>query len=110
MADHWVLRDMLHYLFVCDEHEFPDDRIRVQLAFTWLIQAYSGCRPGSIVESTQHRGTNDGLLYQDVLLQAERKNGELQYCIAVEFRHRKGRPNEPYVHPLIFLCILIITH
>lgn len=90
------MSDLIHFLFVCDEHEFLDDRFRVQLAFAMLIEAYTGCRPGSIVVSSTRWRLNDGLLYQDVILQAERRNDALHYVMTIRLRYRKSRPNEVY--------------
>ncbi len=112
VADQSVLNDLIHYLFVCDEHEFRDDRFRVQLAFAMLVQAYIGCRPGSIVETGTRWSTNDGLFYQDVTLQAERTNDDLHFVMTVYLRHRKSQPNLTYrllCHVLVFdadICYL----
>ena len=59
-----------YYYWVYDTEAFALERDRVQLATVFLFLAYTGCRPGAIVESgcTGIRGTNKALLYGYVKL------------------------------------------
>ena len=41
IADHTTLKSLIHYLFVCDEAKFQHERLRVQLALSMLIMAYT---------------------------------------------------------------------
>ena len=66
LADHGVARDILHFLWACDEHEMAHPRMRLQMSFAILLLFYTGARPGEIIESTQHKKSNEGLQYQDI--------------------------------------------
>ncbi|KAI4097220.1 MAG: hypothetical protein LQ348_005594 [Seirophora lacunosa] len=70
----------LYYHWIFDTETFPTERDRVQLAFFILLLAYTGSRPGAIVESDIKgiRRTNEALnLTMDQKLQA-RNQPELQ--------------------------------
>lgn len=68
---------MLQHLWT-EDYNFGNDRYRVQLALGLQILMYSASRPGAIVESYCHRGTNELPLYQDfrvglIVLEGEKK-------------------------------------
>ena len=56
-----MVKDILSFLWTIDEAEFPHLRIRPQIALSLLIMLYIGLRPGEFLESTAHRGSNQGL-------------------------------------------------
>ncbi|KAL9050325.1 MAG: hypothetical protein Q9206_005133 [Seirophora lacunosa] len=60
----------LYYHWIFDTETFPTERDRVQLAFFILLLAYTGSRPGAIVESDIKgiRRTNEALKYKDIKL------------------------------------------
>ncbi|KAL8673854.1 MAG: hypothetical protein Q9168_001719 [Polycauliona sp. 1 TL-2023] len=66
----------LYYHWIYDTETFPTGRDRVQLAFYILLLAYTGSRPGAIVESAVSgiRGTNEALKYKDINLTLVRPN------------------------------------
>ncbi len=98
LADASVLRDLVHFIWVCDEVEYHHERSRIQLVFCMLLMAYTGSRPGSIVEPEYRSGSNDGLLYGDVALELHRHDQGVWFNLLVTIRNRKGRSREnPYV-------------
>ncbi|KAL8724132.1 MAG: hypothetical protein Q9166_008119 [cf. Caloplaca sp. 2 TL-2023] len=60
----------LYYHWIFDTETFPTERDRIHLAFFILLLAYTGSRPGAIVESDIRgiRGTNEALKYKDINL------------------------------------------
>ncbi len=67
-----------------------------------LVMAYTGVRPGSIMEATYHANSNEGLVYGDVEVTLVKvKSGELQIVLGVKIRNRKHRryTGEAYVIP-----------
>ena len=91
IADHTTLKSLIHYLFVCDEARFHHERLRVQLALSMLIMAYTGSRPGAILESMYHRQSNDGLRYEDIEVNLVQVNGVVRLTLALKFQNRKNR-------------------
>lgn len=96
LADIEVTKDLLYFLWACDEYCFKHPRVRVQLAFAILILVFTGLRPGEFVESSAWRGSNEGLKYKDVILQAlPCTNGEVRFVLEIKLRNRKNhRENE----------------
>ena len=90
MVDKCVLKDLIHYLLVCDEEEYRNERVRVQLALSMFLMAYTGSRPGAIVEPSYWPGLNDGLLYKD----CEVIFSGAEICVRITFRNRKNRRAE----------------
>jgi hypothetical protein len=54
----------MEYLWRSDDHDYPHERYRVQLAFLLVVFSSSGARAGAIVESSGYRGTNEALTYK----------------------------------------------
>ncbi len=75
-----------------------------------LVMSYTGARPGSLIESQYHRGSNNGLLYKDVEVTLLKMDGSLKIVLGVKLRHRKHRRNsgEAYVETLCHYTILLI--
>lgn len=92
MATCAVVEDVLHFLWACDEHSFKHRRERLQLAFCIIIFGSLGIRPGEIVESNTHRGSNEGLKYKDCELIMLR-SGKLK--LVFKRRLRKGQRDRP---------------
>lgn len=61
----------------------------VQISFYFLLAAFYGLRPGEVVESSTHRGSNEGLKYKDVELFLVRYDEGLQYQLRICLRNRK---------------------
>ena len=91
---HQGLYGALYYHWKFDTEIFPLERERVQLAAVLLFLAYTGSRPGAIIESgcAGIRGTNAALLYRDVKLRLLRPPGEEPLLILeVTIRLDKGK-------------------
>ncbi|KAL5438495.1 hypothetical protein PMIN06_010218 [Paraphaeosphaeria minitans] len=86
------IEDCIHYGYCCDEKGYSHPRILLQLVFFFILSAYTGLRPGEIVESSSHRNKNEGILYKDVTLFLNRReNAAPRYMIRVRVRNRKFR-------------------
>ena len=62
------LHYLLMYLWTQDTHAYPVERQRVQQSLMTLLIALTTVRPGALVESGCYRGTDEALLYRDVIL------------------------------------------
>ncbi|WPH01245.1 Hypothetical protein R9X50_00408200 [Acrodontium crateriforme] len=92
LADGPVVRDVLHYFWVCDEYTYEHPRTRAQITFAIVVMHYLGLRPGEIVESTAHRRTNEGIHYRDLkILMFADEVGHRRFAIKLHVRNRKGR-------------------
>lgn len=88
----WVdSEEILTFLWCCDEYTFKHPRIMIQLSFFILVASYWGLRPGEIVESSSHRGSNEGIQYGDVSLSLCRNQESegLRYQLDIAIRNRK---------------------
>ncbi|KAL6712955.1 hypothetical protein ACLMJK_009510 [Lecanora helva] len=68
-------RDLYHllaYLWAQDKHIYPVERQRLQTALLTQLIALTTVRPGSLVESSCYRNSNEALRYQDVVLRLVR--------------------------------------
>ncbi|KAL9578821.1 MAG: hypothetical protein Q9203_006953, partial [Teloschistes exilis] len=87
----------LYYHWIFDTERFPTDRDRLQLALYVLFLAYTGARPGAILESNCKgiRGTNEALKYKDIQLKLVRPAGGAAPLLAMKLRIvlDKGRRN-----------------
>ncbi len=100
---HKGLRAALYYHWKFDTELFSTERDRVQLAAILLFLAYTGARPGAIVESDCKgiRRTNAALRYRDVKLMLLRPpDGEplLMMKVTILLDKGKRKRNEPCVH------------
>jgi len=92
LADGPVVIDILRYLWIHDEYEYPHPRMRLQLAFSILVMHFVGLRPGELVESTAHQGSNEGLLWKDVdIMMIPNREGAPLFVAQLRIRNRKGR-------------------
>lgn len=101
---------IMHYLWLDDPTILSSERQRVQLAFIMLIMAYSGSRPGALMDNKNGEEQCRGLLYDDIELVLIRDplNPEVYMLIMhVTLHHMKGREGEgkPYV-----INLLIFEH
>lgn len=55
---------VLEYLWCRDTYLYQDERYRVQLSFLLQVLLFSGCRPGAVIESNCHSGSNEVPLYK----------------------------------------------
>jgi hypothetical protein len=78
LLGHQGLYGALYYHWIFDTELFTFERERVQLPAVLLFLAYTGARPGAIVESGSAgiRHTNAALLYKDCKLKLLRPAGE----------------------------------
>ncbi|KAH7551112.1 hypothetical protein BM1_09986 [Bipolaris maydis] len=84
-----VSKDVIRFLWVCDEYQFQHPRARLQLAFSILMLTLMGMRPGEFIESSNWKDSNEGLLYRDVkLLRSSEADGG--FMLHVQLRNRKG--------------------
>ncbi|KAF1831979.1 hypothetical protein BDW02DRAFT_590747 [Decorospora gaudefroyi] len=86
-----VARDLVHFLWSCDEYQYTHPHAMLQLAFLVQIYANLGTRPGEAIESDAWIQSNEGLQYQDFALK-RRTCGEYegQYQLVIQLRNRKG--------------------
>lgn len=87
---------MIYYDWRCNEVPYAHPRIGIQVTVIELILTYWGVRVGEGVESSAHRGSNEGILYRDVTLSLFRDldSGKNLYEIKIELRNRKGKREE----------------
>lgn len=122
LADLRVARDVLYFLWACDENSTKHPRVRVQLSFAILLLLYQGLRPGEFVQSSAHRKSNEGLKYRDVTLTAiPCKDGNMRWALRVKIRNQKNHcnkeaddvvhllfdePENPFLCPVTHYCAL----
>lgn len=66
------LYQVLHYHWIYDESVFAVERQRIQLALIMLMMVYTTSRPGTIVECSGYRGSNQALCYENITLRLVR--------------------------------------
>lgn len=81
--------EILFYLWNCSEKEYQHPRMMVQFSFYLDVIANWGLRPGEIVESSSHRGSNEGIHYGDITLSLVRRDEKLVYQVKIMLRNRK---------------------
>ena len=96
---------LLRFLWNYDTENYSLEINRVQHAALILTLAYTGSRPGAVVESACSgiRGTNDALLYRDLDLRLV-KSGDVTFLtLRITLRLLKGKRTEgtPYVALLL---------
>ena len=95
---HNTLLGMLHYHWKFDIEIFTFERERVQLATVFLFFAYTGARPGAIIESSCGgiQGTNEALLYGDMKLRLLQPHNHVSLLVLkVTIRLNKGKRKRP---------------
>lgn len=95
---HNTLLGMLHYHWCFDTAVFSFERERVQLATVLLFLAYTGARPGAIVESGCGgiKGSNEALLYRDLRLKLLQPPGGVSLLVLeITIRLDKGKRKRP---------------
>jgi len=93
---HNALLGALYYHWKFDTEVFDLERDRVQLAAVLLFLAYTGARPGAIVESSSQgiRGTNAALCYKDMTLKLlQPEDGPSLLVLEVTVLLDKGKRN-----------------
>lgn len=86
-----VIDDLIRYLWLGDEYDWPNTRVMVQVLFSITLFGYLGSRPGEIVESEAWKGSNEGLLYQDITLQRNAGPEYNGFSLNIRLRNRKGK-------------------
>ncbi|KAL8641816.1 MAG: hypothetical protein Q9228_001434 [Teloschistes exilis] len=117
----------LCYHWTLDEDQFFFERDRIQLALFILLLAYTGQRPGAIVESDAkgNRNTNEALKYKDIKLKLVRgKGGEAPLLVmTVDICLDKGKRGrglvktftlfenccQPVMCPIVYFLALAFT-
>lgn len=90
LASSQVIVDLLHYLWACDEYEYTHPRTRLHISLSLLLLIFLGLRPGELVESSSHAGSNEGVRYKDVTFMAVLgTNGRRTLVAQVRIRNRK---------------------
>lgn len=94
---------IIHYHWVHDPSIFPTERQRVQFAFIMLLIAYTGSRPGALMNTESGEESKPkGLRYQDfeLVLLRDPENPAVHVLIMhAVLHHMKGREGngKPYV-------------
>ena len=93
---------IIHHHWVFDSSVFPTERHRVQFAFIMLFMAYTGSRPGALLEGNDDPEEFQGVLYRDfklVLLRDPENPSLNKLVLHATLRHMKGREHQkkPYV-------------
>ncbi len=94
VVGHTALHGALYYHWVFDTEVYDLERERIQLAAVLLLLAYTGSRPGAIVESSSPgiAGTNAALCYGDLVLKLlQPKQGPSLLVLEVRIRLDKGK-------------------
>jgi hypothetical protein len=92
LADLLVIRDLIDFLWRLDEYDFIHPRNKLQLVCGLQLLFLLGLRPGEFVESSAHRGSNQGLYWGDVLFTSQGdENGKPFISVALTLRLRKGQ-------------------
>jgi hypothetical protein len=77
------------YVWNCSERVYTHPRAMVQFSFWLDVITTWGIRPGEIVESSSHRGTNEGIHYGDVTLSLTLWQTMPRYQLVMALRNRK---------------------
>ena len=91
------LLHVLHYHWTRSAQFFRVERERVQLALAILFFVYTSARPGTIVESSGYKGTNESLTYRDIelfLVRDPQDSVRNVLLMIVRLRLMKGRRDE----------------
>lgn len=92
IADQLDVAWLLTYLWCYDEFEYSNPRQRVQLSFILLIIIYTGTRPGTVVESSAYRGSNEAICYKDFeVIGLPDSNGGTEWVLKLRFRYEKQK-------------------
>ncbi|KAI9765002.1 MAG: hypothetical protein M1840_007924 [Geoglossum simile] len=87
------LRFALRHHWAYDQELYSTERQRVQMSLMLLLCAYTGSRPGAIIESGCARGSNRALRYRDVelmLIPNPQSGGRDLWVMKVTLVFRKG--------------------
>ncbi|KAF8434041.1 hypothetical protein BGX38DRAFT_1333611 [Terfezia claveryi] len=87
------LKSMIRFLWMEAPIVYAANRYRVQLALFLLLASFTASRPGAIVESSNHRSSNESLEYGEtkLLLEEDEETGTLGWVLLVYFHKRKNR-------------------
>jgi hypothetical protein len=85
-----VAKDIIKFLFACDEYQNLHSRMRIQLVFAIQLLLLTGVRPGEIIESDAWSKSNEGLLYKDIDLVYSQSSAYTGWLLYIKIRNRKG--------------------
>ncbi|KAF8430243.1 hypothetical protein EV426DRAFT_708397 [Tirmania nivea] len=93
VANRSDLRSILQFLWTEDPTFYTAHRYRLQLALFLLVASFTASRPGAIVEGSNHRSSNESLLYGEtkLLVLRDEATNKLEWVLAVYFHKRKNR-------------------
>ncbi|OCL09615.1 hypothetical protein AOQ84DRAFT_290901, partial [Glonium stellatum] len=86
-----VVEELIYFMWACDEYDWKHPRCMQQTSFILIMMGSYGLRPGEILESCIHRGSNQGLTYGDVEFSLTWHKGALRLLLLINLRLRKGR-------------------
>jgi hypothetical protein len=82
--------DVRYFLWACDTKDLGHGRNRLQLSLAVLIMIYLGLRPRELVESSNYKKSNEGILYKDLtVVVSHDEKGDLVYACMIKIRNRK---------------------
>ncbi|KAF2727583.1 hypothetical protein EJ04DRAFT_408015, partial [Polyplosphaeria fusca] len=88
------IADIIYFLMCCDEYVWVHPREMIQTIWILELMGYWGLRPGEITESCNHRGSNEGISYEDCSLYLVRSEGTLTYQLKILLKYRKFKRND----------------
>jgi hypothetical protein len=84
-----VAEDLVHFSWACDEY-YMHSRTRLQVSFSIILMTLLGSRPGEFIESKAWKHSNEGLVYNDIILNRPQTETYCGYLLDVRLRNRKG--------------------
>ncbi|KAF8545290.1 hypothetical protein BDD12DRAFT_905659 [Trichophaea hybrida] len=87
------LDNILRFVWTLDDHQYRNERIRIQLSLLMMILAGTTQRPGAVVESIYHSQTGQALRYKDLELRLVQnpETKEREFFLLVQFDYMKNR-------------------
>lgn len=82
-----IIRELIRFLWLLDDHEYEHPRERVQLAALLQVLWSTGTRPNDLIGGGG--GTNKGLLYKHVKFMAIRDGGKRRLAVELQLHRLK---------------------
>lgn len=86
--------EIQYYVWNYSERVYLHPRTMVQFSLWLAIVTAWGVRPGELVESSSHRGSNEGIHYGDITFSLAIWESILRYEMAIALRNRKFCRND----------------
>jgi hypothetical protein len=83
-----VAEDLVHFSWACDEY-YMHSLTRLQVS-SIILMTLLGSRPGEFIESKAWKHSNEGLVYNDIILKRQQTETYCDYLLDVRLRNRKG--------------------